>query len=255
MKNRITNLIFRIWYKYISSIDKNADVIFMNYGYSKDNHKIELDENDEKHRYSAQLYDFVATQINIEGKDILEVGCGRGGGLSYISRYKMPNSSTGIDLNKRAIEFCKSYYSNENINFLQANAQSLKFQENEFDVVINIESSHRYNHMNVFLDEVYRVLKPGGVFLFADFRHVDEIDKLNKQLESSYLKSVKVEKITKNVLEALKLSTNERVDLIKKIAPKLLHGLGKKFAATEGTPVYDKFLNGEFEYFLYILMK
>ena len=63
------------------------------------------------------------------------------------------------------------------------------------------------------------------------------------------------ETITANVLEALKLSTSERENLIHKIAPKFLHGLGKKFAATEGTPTYNKFLTGEFEYVFYVLMK
>lgn len=55
MKDKLKNIFFKFWYWYLSSIDKNADVIFMNYGYSKDNHKIKLDEVDEKNRYSAQL--------------------------------------------------------------------------------------------------------------------------------------------------------------------------------------------------------
>ena len=113
MKEKLKNVFYRIWYWYLSTIDKNAEVIFMNYGYSKNNEKIKLYENDEKNRYSAQLYNLVATGIDIKGKDILEVGCGRGGGLSYINRYLLPKSATGVDLNKKAIEFCKTYYSNE----------------------------------------------------------------------------------------------------------------------------------------------
>lgn len=255
MKEKLKNVFFRIWYWYVSTVDKNAEVIFMNYGYSKDNHKIKLDESDEKNRYSAQLYNLVATGADIKGKDILEVGCGRGGGLSYINRYLSPNSVTGVDLNKKAIEFCKKHYSNERIKFLQANAQSLNFQDNAFDVVINVESSHRYSQMDKFLDEVYRVLKPGGVFLFADFRHEIELEELNNQLENSNFIFFKDEKITANVLEALKLSTSEREKLIHKIVPKFLHGLGKKFAAIEGTPTYNKFLTQEFEYLFCVLMK
>ena len=154
MKEKLKNAFFRIWYWYISTIDKNAEVIFMNYGYLKDNHKIKLDESDEKNRYSAQLYNLVATGADIKGKDILEVGCGRGGGLSYINRYLSPRSVTGVDLNKKAIEFCKKHYSNESIKFLQENAQDLSFQDQTFDVVINVESSHRYSQMDIFLDEV-----------------------------------------------------------------------------------------------------
>jgi len=255
MKEKLKNVFFRIWYWYVSTVDKNAEVIFMNYGYSKDNHKIKLDESDEKNRYSAQLYNLVATGADIEGKDILEVGCGRGGGLSYIYRYLLPSAATGVDLNKKAIEFCKKHYSKEKITFLQANAQNLNFKNNAFDVVINIESSHRYSQMDIFLDEVYRVLKPGGFFLFADFRNQVELKELNTQLKNSSFMRLKNEIITTNVIEALKLSTSDRENLIHKIVPKFLHGLGKKFAATEGTPTYNKFLTGEFEYVFYVLMK
>lgn len=255
MKEKLINTFFRIWYWYISTVDKNADVTFMNYGYSKDNHKIKLDENDKKNRYSVQLYNFVATGIDIKGKDILEVGCGRGGGLSYMNRHFSPNSANGLDLNKKAIEFCKKYYSNEKINFLHGNAQSLNFQDNSFDVVINVESSHRYSQMDKFVYEVYRVLKPGGFFLFADLRHKNDLEKLNNQLENSNFTTVKHEIITTNILEALKLSSIERENLIHKISPKILHGLGKKFAATEGTSTYNKFVTHEFEYLFYILMK
>ena len=66
---------------------------------------------------------------------------------------------------------------------------------------------------------------------------------------------VKDENITANVLEALKLSTNEREKLIHKIIPKILHGIGKKFAATEGSTTYNKFSTREFEYFFYIFKK
>ena len=255
MKEKLKNFLYRIWYWYISTIDKEAEVIFMNFGYSKDKHRIELDKIDEKNRYSAQLYHLVATGVDIKGKDILEVGCGRGGGLSYINRYLTPGSATGVDLNKKAIEFCKIYYSNENIKFSQANAQNLDFQDNTFDVVINIESSHRYSQMDMFLQEAYRVLKPGGFFLFADFRNKMELDELNTQLNQSDFHLVKEEIITHNVVEALKLATPERLELIKKLIPKFLQYLGKNFAATEGTMTYNKFVTREFEYMFNVMKK
>jgi ubiquinone/menaquinone biosynthesis C-methylase UbiE len=251
----LKNVFFRIWYWYINTIDKDAEVTFMNYGYSKDNQKIKLDETDEKNRYSIQLYNYVATGTDIKGKTVLEVGCGRGGGLSYINRYLLPGEATGVDLNKKAVKFCKTHYSNEKIKFIQANAQNLNFQDKSFDVVLNIESSHRYSKINLFLLEVYRVLKPDGVFLFADFKNKVELEKLNKLLEKLNFKLIKKEKITSNVLEALNLSKVQREKLIYKIAPTIFHGLGKKFAATEGTPTYNKFLTREFEYVYYILKK
>ncbi|MGA1977440.1 MAG: class I SAM-dependent methyltransferase [Bacteroidales bacterium] len=255
MKEKVKNIFFKFWYWYLSSIDKNAEVTFMNYGYSKDNHNIELKETDENNRYSIQLYHLIATGVDIKGKNILEVGCGRGGGISYINRYLSPDLLTGVDLSKKAINFCNKKYSSERIKFLQANAQKLNFQNDSFDVVINVESSHRYSQIDIFLDEVYRVLKPDGFFLFADFGDNNEIEKLNTQFGESNFQLVKYENITNNVIEALTLSTRRREELIRKLLPKLLQNLGRNFAATIGSGTYNSFLTGHYEYVLYVLKK
>lgn len=255
MKEKLKNVFFKFWYWYVSVVDKNAEVIFMNYGYSKDNQKIELDENDERNRYSIQLYHIVATGSEIKGKDILEIGCGRGGGLSYINCHFVPNSAIGIDLNKKAIDFCTKKYSNEKIKFFYGDAQKLNFDDNSFNVVINIESSHRYSQVDVFLNEVYRVLKPGGVLLFADFGNQEDLKKLNAHLKKLDFKRLKNGIITENVVEALKLSTPSREELVRKLLPKFLQNLGRNFAATEGTTTFNKFLTREYKYVFYVLSK
>lgn len=255
MKEKIKNIFFRIWYWYISTVDKNAEVIFMNYGFSKENYSLNLPENHEKHRYSIQLYDFIASGVEIKDKSILEIGCGRGGGLSYINRTYKPKSAIGIDLNQKAINFCKSFYHGENITFKQGDAQILNFSDNCFDVVINVESSHRYPEVDKFINEVNRVLKPGGFFLFTDFRHKSKLEELNEHLDKTTFQQVHNEYITPHVLEALQLSTDDRITLINKLAPFFLRELGKKFAATKGTPTYMKFFTAEWEYFFMILQK
>ncbi|RLD80189.1 MAG: class I SAM-dependent methyltransferase [Bacteroidetes bacterium] len=255
MKEKARNLFYKIWYWYISTIDKDAEVVFMNFGFSNNNEKMELKKEDEKNRYSAQLYNLIATGVDIEGKNILEVGCGRGGGISFLNRYFLPNSVTGVDLNKKAIKFCKKHYPEKSNTFLQANAQSLPFSDNSYDVVINIESSHRYPQPELFFSEVFRVLNPGGYFLFADFRNDKEIDRLESQLKNTKFQVEKKQDITSHVVEALKLVTPDREILINKILPGFLQSLGKTFAATEGSSTYNKFTKREFEYVFYVLMK
>lgn len=227
----------------------------MNYGYSKDEHKIELKESDEKNRYSIQLYHLVATSIDIEGKKILEVGCGHGGGLSYITRYFSTDLVIGVDLNKKAINFCNTNYPFEKMQFLQADSQKLGFPKDSFDVVINVESSHRYTQIGIFLNEVYRVLKPGGFFLFTDFGNKNEVEKLNTLFGMSNFEMVRSEDITNNVVEALKLATPGREELIKRLLPRVLYTLGRNFAATEGSDTYNFFLTKHYEYFFYVLKK
>lgn len=253
MKTKLRSLFFKIWYWYVSTVDKNAEVIFMNFGYSKDKYKIDLKNEDEKNRYSAQLYNLVASGTEIKEKNILEVGCGRGGGLSFVNRYFSPKNVTGVDLNKKAIKFCKKYYKEGNNNFFQANAQKLPFNNNVFDVVLNVESSHRYIQMDEFLSEVKRVLKPNGYLSFTDFREKKDIEKLHNQIIEAGFIIEKHESITKNVVEALELATPDREKLVHKLAPKFLHSLAKNFAATKGTETYKRFDTNFYEYVFYVL--
>ncbi len=255
MEDKLKNIFYKIWYWYLSTVDKNAEVIFMNYGYSDKNHKIKLDENDKKNRYSIQLYKLVATGADFKGKDILEVGCGRGGGLSYINRKLLPKLVAGIDLNSKAIKFCNKHYNENNARYFQANAQELPFEDETFDIVFNVESSHRYPQAELFFKEAYRVLKPGGYFLITDFRYSNNIEKLEHQLKNSKLLIQEKRDITANVIEALELASPDRELLIKKIVPRFLQDLARSFAATTGSPTYNKFLTGKFIYMNYILKK
>ncbi len=253
-KAKLLNPVWKIWYSYISSLDRNGEVVFLNYGYADDKN-INLKKEDEKNRYSIQLYNHVVSSINLEGSDILEVGCGRGGGASYIAGYFSPKSIKGLDLCKKSIDFCSKHYSIKGLSFCCGNALNLPYTDNNFDAVINVESSHRYPDMERFLDEVYRVLKPGGYLLFADLREGKTIDVLKKQLKNSKLKVIKEEIITPNVIKGLDLDHERRIDLINRLAPRFLHGLTKEFAGTKETGLYKAFLNGEKEYLHYILRK
>lgn len=255
MNSFLMRIFFRIWYWYISTLDKNGEVIFMNYGYADNAKPIFLEASDEKNRYSAQLYHLVATGVDISGKDILEVGAGRGGGLDYVYRYLHPGSATGIDLNEKAVQFCNQRYQNESIKFLQADAENLSFEDCSFDVVINVESSHGYPHMDKFLAQVHRVLKPGGYFLFADFRLQEDIKTLKAQLGSSNLIIIREKNITDHVFEALTKTTNERLSLIQKLVPTFLHGIAKKFAAIQGSSMFEAFANHQYEYLYFVLKK
>ncbi len=159
------------WYSLLSNLDRDAAIRFLNYGYASLNgEQVALQAADEPDRYAIQLYHHVASGSAIEGKDVLEVGSGRGGGASYIARYLHPKSYTGLDICKPAIRFSKARYADQdNLAFRVGNALSLPFADESFDVVVNVESAQHYGDMGRFLDEVHRVLRPGGAFLMACF--------------------------------------------------------------------------------------
>ena len=249
--------IWKLWYQYISGLDKEASVVFMNYGFADIdlNKKIKLKPVDEKDRYSIQLYHHVASVVDLKGKDLLEVGCGRGGGSSYIMRYLKPKSIVGADFSNKAIEFCKNHYSVKGLLFCIAAAESLPFDDNKFDVVINVESSHCYMSMERFLSEVFRILKPCGYFILADFRYKKDINFLQKQLKHCGFELVTEENITQNVLRSLDFDNKRKRLLIKEKVPKFFQNTFLEFAGTKGSGVYESFKTGEIEYFNFTLQK
>jgi len=56
------------------------------------------------------------------------------------------------------------------VEFKKADAGKIPYQENTFDLVLNINMVHLVNHPVRMLDEIERVLKPGGHFFIADVR-------------------------------------------------------------------------------------
>lgn len=269
MLTRIIDTVFRIspglkrtlvrmWYEYLTVLDKEALMVFMNYGYVNLNpgaEKVVLRDVDEVDRYCIQLYHYVASAIELKGLDVLEVGCGRGGGASYIMRYLQPKSMTGVDISEKAIAFCNRHHSFEGISFFQGDAEYLPFDENTFDVIVNVESSLCYGSMERFLREVFRVLRPNGYFLFTDFRSKDKIDILRKQLINSSLEVLKEERITPNVLNALECDNTRRQRLIYQKVPRLMWKYFQHFAGIRGTKTYEAFRMGDTDYRSFILRK
>src|SRR4051812_44052429 len=100
-------LIWKPFYETMAKKFRIEDWHFMNYGYAPgaDQPTVFLLAHDEINRYPIQLYHFLAQKTTIEGKEILEVGSGRGGGSSYISRYLKPARITGIDIASNAVKW------------------------------------------------------------------------------------------------------------------------------------------------------
>jgi len=112
LPQRMINMISTLWYIRLAAIDRDADMLLMNYGWAaldENQPRLELLPEDEKDRYCIQLYHRTAAAIDLRGLDVLEVGCGRGGGASYIQRYLAPHSMTGLDRTAPGIRFCKRH--------------------------------------------------------------------------------------------------------------------------------------------------
>lgn len=252
---KLTTLIYKALYWYISTVDKKKEITLMNYGYHDTNEKIELQSKDEVNRYSIQLYHRLAKMVDIKDKAFVEVGSGRGGGIAYITERFKPASALGIDLDSKATEFGNSHYQLKGLSFKQGNAKNLELPDNSVDVIFNVESSHRYEHMEQFLNEVYRCLKPGGSFLYTDFRFSDKMDDLKQLLAKFDFIKFDEQLINNEVLKSLELDSERRIALVERHAPLFLGKYLHDFAGSAGSPTFNDIKSGKIIYYVYCFHK
>ena len=216
--------VLRACYEALAKRVSTPDWAFMNYGYAPAavdaTGTPPLRSSDEPDRLCIQLYLHAIDHCDLRGRDVLEVGSGRGGGASYISRYLQPRSMTGMDFSQEAVDLCKRNRLAPGLAFVCGDAQSMPFAASSFDVVVNIESSHCYESMETFLSEVCRVLRPGGRFVFADLRKVDGVNTLREQFNTCGLTVENETDITANVLTALQLDNARKLELIDAFIPR-----------------------------------
>lgn len=250
-------LIWKPVYEGLAKHFRINDWHFMNYGYAPASTQtaIDLHPHDEINRYPIQLYHYLAQKTPIEDKHVLEVGSGRGGGASYISRYLKPTRITGIDIANHAVRLARQHHRENNLHFIQGNAEKLPFPGESFDVVLNVESCHAYGSVPRFLAEVKRVLKPGGIFLCTDLRGPEGMTMLKEQLQASGLQLLSEENITRNVSNAIEEEDANKQQRINQHIARWIRPAFSEFAGTKGSRIHKDLLSNALIYYSFVLKK
>lgn len=245
-------------YQKLAGSYKKQDWRFMNYGYApvKNTPSIPLkNDEDENNRLFIQLYHNTLAGADVKGKNVLEVGSGRGGGAEYVARYLGPDSVVGVDFAKNAVDLCNQFYHQSNLSFVEGNAEKLPFPNTHFDVVFNVESSHCYGNMKEFVSEVYRVLKPGGIFAWTDLRPLKAMEEVDRIFVESPFKLLSKKNITPNILKALNLISDRKKEAIKERVSPFWQPLFSEFAGVRNSKIYRGFEEGRMVYFRYLFQK
>lgn len=241
----------RQWYEVLAKWVRTPEWTMMNFGFAgleSDSPLMHLEPAQEPERYCLQLYHHVVGDIKLNGRDVLEVGSGRGGGAAWLHRIHRPRSYTAMDFSRNAIRLCKRNYQQDGLVFAHGDAESIPFLENTFDIVINVESSHCYQSMAAFLANVKRVLRPGGHFLFTDFRHGRQTEVLQQQLKQSGLTILREQDITANIIRGLELDYNRKKAFIKKIAPRWMVKAPWELAGGKDSFIWKTLTSGRSRY-------
>ena len=103
------------------------------------------------------------------GDRILDIGCHVGDPALFLyKQYPYVKEIVGVDKDKKKIEYAKDRFNeNENtpINFITGDALDLPFGDNSFEKVICAETIEWIELSSKAIEEIYRVLKPGGIAL------------------------------------------------------------------------------------------
>jgi SAM-dependent methyltransferase len=247
--------LWRTWYQFLATRYREPGWTFMNYGYRDPGGAAgpSLEEADEADRSFIQLYDVVARGAPLANRDLLEVGCGRGGGAAYLAGAFSPRRIIAVDLSSRAIALCRRRFERPNLTFQVGDAERLPFGDGSFDAVINVESSHCYGSFSTFLSEVRRVLRPGGRFLYADFRPREEVEGWRASLTAAGF-AIEVEHdLRPGVVAALDADDDHKRDLIGRLIDRPLANIFREFAALRGTALYGLLRDGDICYLGFVL--
>lgn len=101
----------------------------------------------------------------IQNKIVLDIGCNSGYGTYILS--KTANKIIGADVSKKAINFAVRNNSKKNIAYININGKHFPFRKNSFDVVTSFQVIEHIEHVDSFLIEIKRVLKPNGIVIFT----------------------------------------------------------------------------------------
>lgn len=121
-------------------------------------------------KFSRQKSELIEAMSDIEGKQILEFGSGRGEFSTALA--KLGGIVTGIDIGEDLIELAKRIATLNNVKceYIVGSIDKLHFQDDTFDFVVGTAILHHLPKKAVkdSLNEAYRVLKLGGMALFIE---------------------------------------------------------------------------------------
>jgi SAM-dependent methyltransferase len=113
-----------------------------------------LAEHLARYRLAAQL---------APGRRVLDAACGEGYGLALMAAAG-PESATGVDVDPATVEHVRERHG---LDARQADVRELPFADDAFDLVVSFETIEHVPEPERALDELARVLAPGGLLLIS----------------------------------------------------------------------------------------
>jgi ubiquinone/menaquinone biosynthesis C-methylase UbiE len=140
-----------------------------------------------KYLYAPYEFYFKILKIKNKKSKLLEIGAGTGNNTR--SLIEMSYNVCATDISLKSVELLKKKFGkNKNFSAKYADMEKLPFSDGSFDVICGT-GILSYGDNRLVMNEIYRVLKPGGKFFLVDSLNENFIYRLNRYLH--YLRGLR----------------------------------------------------------------
>lgn len=163
----------------------NVVTDFYEYGWGSSFHFSRYYKGENFAAAMARHEHYLAYQAQIKKGDlVLDVGCGVGGPAREIARFTGCNI-IGLNNNDYQIAkarwYAKKYNLDDQMDFVKGDFMNMEFEPNTFDKVYAIEATCHAPKLEGVYGEIYKVLKPGGIFAVYEWVMTENYDETNAE--------------------------------------------------------------------------
>jgi ubiquinone/menaquinone biosynthesis C-methylase UbiE len=110
------------------------------------------------HRYA------IACEV-AKNKAVLDIACGEGYGSNLLAQ--KATHVTGVDIDNATIQKAKQKYTHSNLSFITGDVRKTPCPNHSFDIVVSFETIEHIEEQAQMIQEIKRVLKPGGLLIIS----------------------------------------------------------------------------------------
>jgi len=147
------------------------------------------------------------------GKTVVDIACGEGYGSSLLS--DVAAKVIGVDIDAQSVRHARARYQASNVEFLVGSAAEIPIESNSVDLVVSFETIEHHDEHDKMMQEVKRILKPGGRLL------ISSPDKQNYSIGPKYVNPYHVKEL---FVEEFRVLLNQHFKNHSMLGQRVLYG-------------------------------
>ena len=176
------------------------------------------------------------------GRKAIDLGCGVGGPQRSLAR-KFGCSITALNISEYQLEKCADYNRKAGLtdlcSVLHGDFMSIPVEDESFDAVYQFEAVCHARDKSVVYDEIFRILKPGGLYAGYDWSKTPSYDPTNPEH-----REIKERIDYSNALDVI--PADDMVDGLRAAGLEILAAHDRALASDPGTAWYNGLESGGF---------